>query len=129
MAKAFNIFLLRQYFLTLPRSLEEAAYVDGAGLWRAFWRIALPNAAPALGTVILLDFVIHWNDFLWPLVICQGERSRTIQLGLANFFTQPPISWGAILAYAVIATAPLALAFLIGQRWIVRSLAATGRRG
>lgn len=129
MAKAFNIFLLRQYFLTLPRSLEEAAYVDGAGLWRAFWRIALPNAAPALGTVVLLDFIIHWNDFLWPLVICQGERSRTIQLGLANFFTQPPISWGAILAYAVIATAPLALAFLIGQRWIVQSLASTGRRG
>ena len=61
-------------------------------------------------------------------MICQGERSRTIQLGLANFFTQPPISWGAILAYAVIATAPLALAFLIGQRWIVRSLASTGRR-
>jgi multiple sugar transport system permease protein/fructooligosaccharide transport system permease protein len=129
MAKAFNIFLLRQYFLTLPRSLEEAAYVDGSGVWRAFWRIALPNAAPALGTVILLDFVIHWNDFLWPLVICQGERSRTIQLGLANFFTQPPISWGAILAYAVIATVPLALAFLIGQRWIVQSLAGTGRRG
>ncbi|MDY7107306.1 MAG: carbohydrate ABC transporter permease [Planctomycetota bacterium] len=129
MAKAFNIFLLRQYFLTLPRSLEEAAYVDGAGVWRAFWRIALPNAAPALGTVILLDLVIHWNDFLWPLVICQGERSRTIQLGLANFFTQPPISWGSILAYAVIATIPLALAFLIGQRWIVQSLAGTGRRG
>jgi ABC-type glycerol-3-phosphate transport system permease component len=129
MAKAFNVFLLRQYFLTLPRSLEEAAYVDGAGLWRAFWRIAMPNAAPALGTVVLLDFVIHWNDFLWPLVICQGERSRTIQLGLSNFFTQPPISWGAILAYAVIATIPLALAFLIGQRWIVQSLAGTGRRG
>jgi ABC-type glycerol-3-phosphate transport system permease component len=128
-AKAFNIFLLRQYFLTLPRSLEEAAYVDGAGVWRGFWRIALPNAAPALGTVVLLDFVTHWNDFLWPLVICQGERSRTIQLGLANFFTQPPISWGAILAYAVIATIPLALAFLIGQRWIVQSLAGTGLRG
>jgi multiple sugar transport system permease protein/fructooligosaccharide transport system permease protein len=129
MAKAFNIFLLRQCLLTLPRSLEEAASVDGAGTWRTFWRIALPNAAPALATVVLLDFVIHWNDFLWPLVICRSEDSRTIQLGLANFFTQPPISWGAILAYAVIATVPLALAFIIGQKWIVESLAPSGTKG
>jgi multiple sugar transport system permease protein/fructooligosaccharide transport system permease protein len=129
MAKAFNIFLLRQYFLTLPRSLEEAASVDGAGTWRTFWRIALPNAAPALATVVLLDFVIHWNDFLWPLVICRSEDSRTIQLGLANFFTQPPISWGAILAYAVIATIPLAIAFIVGQKWIVQSLAPSGTKG
>jgi ABC-type glycerol-3-phosphate transport system permease component len=125
MAKAFNILLLRQYFLTMPRSLEEAAFVDGAGRWRAFALIAMPNALPALATVVLLDFVIHWNDFLWPLVICR-QRGRTIQFGLAEFFTQGPTQWGAILAYAVIATIPLALAFAIGQRWIVQSLAPTG---
>jgi multiple sugar transport system permease protein/fructooligosaccharide transport system permease protein len=128
-AKAFNIFLLRQYFLTMPRSLEEAAFIDGAGWWSAFWRIALPNAGPAIATVMLLDFVIHFNDFLWPLVICQDESSRTIQLGLGNFFTQPPIAWGAILAYALIATLPLAVAFFIGQRWIVQSLARSGGKG
>jgi len=128
LAKAFNIFVLRQYFLMLPRSLEEAAFVDGAGWWRAFWRIALPNAAPALATVMLLDFVVHWNDFLWPLVICQHEQTRTVQIGLASFFTQPPISWGAILAYAVVATVPLALAFAFGQRWIVQTFAPSGRR-
>jgi multiple sugar transport system permease protein/fructooligosaccharide transport system permease protein len=89
----------------------------------------MPNAGPAIATVVMLDFVIHFNDFLWPLVICQGEESRTIQLGLGNFFTRPPIAWGAILAYALIATLPLALAFLIGQRWIVQSLARSGGKG
>lgn len=129
MAKAFNIFLLRQSFLSLPHSLEEAAYLDGAGLWQGYWRIALPNITPALATAVLLDFVIHWNDFLWPLVICQRADTRTIQLGLGNFFTQPPISWGAILAYAVVATLPVTLVFVVGQRWIVRSLASVGVRG
>lgn len=129
MAKAFNIFLLRQYFLSLPRSLEEAAFLDGAGWWTVFWRVAMPNAKPAIVTVILLDFVVHWNDFLWPLVICRAENTRTIQLGLGNFFTEPPISWGAIMAYAVLATVPMMLAFAFGQRWIVRSVATAGVRG
>jgi multiple sugar transport system permease protein/fructooligosaccharide transport system permease protein len=128
-AKAFNIFLLRQYFLSLPRSLEEAAFLDGVGWWGVFWRVALPNARPAIVTVLLLDFVVHWNDLLWPLVICEGQETRTVQLGLANFFTQPPISWGAILAYALLATIPVMLVFAVGQRWIVRSVASTGIRG
>jgi multiple sugar transport system permease protein/fructooligosaccharide transport system permease protein len=127
-AKAFNIFLLRQYFLALPRSLEEAAFLDGTGWWGTFWRVAVPNAKPAIVTVVLLDFVVHWNDFLWPLVICQAADTRTVQLGLGNFFTQPPISWGAILAFAVLATIPMMLAFTIGQRWIVQSLTTTGIR-
>lgn len=124
--KAFNIFLLRQAFLTVPRALEEAAFLDGAGWWRTFWRVGLPSVRHALVTVILLDFVIHWNDFLWPLVICSEENTRTVQLGLGVFFTQPPISWGAIMAYAVLATLPVMLVFSLGQRWIVQSLSATG---
>jgi multiple sugar transport system permease protein/fructooligosaccharide transport system permease protein len=128
MAKAFNIFLLRQAFLSLPRSLEEAAFIDGAGWWRTFWRVALPNIKPALATAVLLDCVVHWNDFLWPLVVCQQENARTIQIGLGNFFTQPPISWGAIMAYATLATIPMMLAFAVGQRWIVQSLATVGLR-
>lgn len=129
MAKAFNIFLLRQCFISLPRSLEEAAFLDGAGWWRTFWRVALPNAGPAIATVVLLDVVVHWNDFLWPLVVCRGEAARTVQLGLAYFFTQPPIAWGAIMAYALVATLPVMVVFVAGQRWIVRSTAMTGLRG
>ncbi len=126
MGKALNIFLLRQYFLSLPRSLEESAFIDGAGWWGSFWRIAVPNAKPAFVTVIILDFVVHWNDFLWPLVICQEENTRTIQLGLGDFFTQPPISWGSILAYATLATIPLMLVFLAGQRYIVQGFTTSG---
>jgi ABC-type glycerol-3-phosphate transport system permease component len=129
MAKAFNIFLLRQYFLSLPASLQEAAFLDGLGWWGVYWRVALPNIKPAIITVVLLDFVIHWNDFLWALVVCRGEDTRTIQLGLGNFFTQPPISWGAIMAYAALATLPIALVFAFGQRWVVRSVASTGTTG
>ena len=127
-AKAFNVFLLRQAFLSLPRELEEAAFIDGAGWWQSYWRVGLPNVRHALVTVVLIDFVMHWNDFLWPLVICQDESARTVQLGLGVFFTEPPISWGAILAYAVLATIPVMLVFALGQRWIVRSLATTGIR-
>ncbi|UCF34554.1 MAG: carbohydrate ABC transporter permease, partial [Phycisphaerales bacterium] len=128
LAKAFNIFLLRQHFLSLPRSLEEAAFIDGASWWGAFLRVAVPNARHTIVTVVLLDFVVHWNDFLWPLVICQAADTRTIQLGLGNFFTQPPISWAAIMAYAVVATVPMMLAFAVGQRWIVQSQVTSGIR-
>jgi multiple sugar transport system permease protein/fructooligosaccharide transport system permease protein len=127
-AKAFNIFLMRQYFASLPRALEDAARLDGAGWWSIFWRVAMPNAKPAIMTVVLLDFVIHWNDFLWPLVVCRGDETRTVQLGLGNFFTSPPIQWGAIMAYAVLATVPVMIVFALGQRWIVASMAGAGVR-
>lgn len=125
-AKAFNIYLMHQAFLGLPRSLEEAAFIDGMSWWGVYWRIALPNVKPTLVTVVVLDFVIHWNDFLWPLVICDRADTRTIQLGLQNFFTKPPIQWGDILAYAILATIPLMAVFVLGQRWIISSMAGTG---
>jgi len=128
-AKAFNIFVMRQHFLALPRALEEAAFLDGAGWRGVFFRVALPNVKPAIVTVVLLDFVVHWNDFLWPLVVSQGEDSRTVQLGLGNFFTQPPISWGAIMAYAALITIPIALVFSVGQRWMSTSAATAGLKG
>ncbi len=129
MGKAFNVFLLRQSFLSLPRDLEEAAFLDGAGWGRTFWRVALPNVRHALITVVLLDFVIHWNDYLWALVICRGEATWTVQFGLGNFFSQPPPTpWGPVLAYAVVATVPVMLVFGLGQRWIVASLARSGSR-
>ncbi len=122
-AKAFNIYLVRQHFLSLPRALEEAAMIDGAGRLRTFLSVGLPHVRPALATCVLLDAVVHWNDFLWPLIVCQAETTRTVQIGLAGFFTQPPIHWGAILAYATLATVPLTLLFVLGQRWIVAGLA------
>ncbi|BET65212.1 carbohydrate ABC transporter permease [Opitutales bacterium ASA1] len=119
LAKAFNIYLLRQHFMALPTALEEAAVIDGAGAWRVFWNIALPAVRPALATVVLLDVLTHWSDFLWPLLVATREETRTVQIGLANLFTQPPVDWGAILACAVMATLPVLLSFRLLQRHLV----------
>lgn len=124
--KAFNIYFLRQHFLSVPRALEEAAVMDGAGPWRLFWNVALPAVRPALATVVVLDLLAHWGDFLWPLMIATREESRTVQLTLANLFTQPPIQWGDILACAVLATLPVMLVFRLLQRHIVLTDARAG---
>ena len=118
-AKAFNIYFLRQHFLSLPTTLEEAARVDGAGLWQMFWKIALPSIKPALVTVVVIDVLFHWGSFLWPLVVCTEESTRTVQLSLANLFTQPPIQWGDILACAVMTTLPVLLFFRTAQHHVV----------
>lgn len=125
-AKAFNIYFLRQHFLALPAELEEAAAMDGAGAWRQFWSVALPSVKPALATVVLLDLLVHWGDFLWPLMIGTREETRTVQLSLANLFTAPPIQWGDILACAVLATLPVIVLFRWFQRYIVVTDARTG---
>ncbi|HYD84465.1 MAG TPA: carbohydrate ABC transporter permease [Opitutus sp.] len=126
MAKAFNIYFLRQHFLSLPVELEEAAAIDGASVWRQFWNLALPAVRPALATVVLLDLLVHWGDFLWPLLIATREETRTVQLSLANLFTAPPIQWGDILACAVLATLPVIVLFRWFQRYIVTTDARAG---
>ncbi|HEY0947396.1 MAG TPA: carbohydrate ABC transporter permease [Opitutaceae bacterium] len=126
MAKAFNIYFLRQHFLALPAALEEAAAIDGAGAWRQFWSVALPSIRPALATVVLLDLLAHWGDFLWPLLVGTRESTRTVQIGLANLFTAPPIQWGAILACSVLATLPIVALFRLLQRFIVVSETGAG---
>lgn len=126
MAKAFNIFFLRQHFLSLPTDLEEAAVMDGAGVFRVFWSVALPAVRPALATVVVLDVLTHWSDFIWPLVICTREETRTVQISLSNLFTQPPVQWGDILACAVIATLPVLFIFRTAQRYVVSGNLRTG---
>jgi len=119
LAQAFNIYFLRQHFLSVPRELEEAAVVDGAGTWRRFWHVALPAVRPALATVVTLDVLTRWGDFLWPLMIATREETRTVQLSLANLFTQPPLNWGDILACAVLTTLPVVAVFRWLQRYVV----------
>ena len=125
-AKAFNVYFLRQHFLAWPRELEEAAVIDGAGVWQQFWRVALPGVRPALATVALLDVLMHWGDFLWPLLITDRPPTRTVQIGLANLFTEPPLDWGAILACSVLATLPVLLGFRWFQRHVVAADASVG---
>jgi multiple sugar transport system permease protein/fructooligosaccharide transport system permease protein len=126
LAKAFNIFFMRQYFLSLPRDLEEAARVEGASWLRVFFFVALPLAKPALATCAILDFITHWSEYLWPLIITNKVDFETVQVGLGHFYTLPPIQWGDIMAYSVMATIPMVIIFIFFQRYLVLSMFTTG---
>lgn len=120
-AKAMNIFFLRQHFLSLPTAQEEAALIDGAHWFRIYFSIALPSIKPALATLLVLDVITHWSDFIWPLVVCTRNETRTVQIAMANLFTQPPVQWGDILACAVLLTLPVLVLFRFAQRYLVVS--------
>jgi multiple sugar transport system permease protein len=123
---AFGIFLLRQFFQTLPVELEDAARIDGAGEFRIFWQIMLPLAMPAVATLAIFSFQAGWNAFLWPLLITTTDDMRTIQLGLTVFVQQYSTQWNQLMAATVVATVPVILVFGLGQRLLVRSIAFTG---
>jgi multiple sugar transport system permease protein len=126
-ADAFGIFFLRQFFLSLPRDLDNAARIDGASEWRIYRSIVLPNAVPALLTLGVFTFVNNWNDLLWPLVFTNQPEMATITSGL-TLLTGPSgiIPYGVLMAGSVIALLPLAVLFLIVQRRFVTSVASTG---
>jgi multiple sugar transport system permease protein len=126
---AFGIFLLRQFFQTLPVELEDAARIDGAGELRIFWQIMLPLATPAVATLAIFSFQAGWNAFLWPLLITTTDDMRTIQLGLTVFVQQYSTQWGQLMAATVVATLPVIVVFGVGQRLMVRGIAFTGLKG
>jgi multiple sugar transport system permease protein len=123
---AFGIFLLRQFFVSVPRDLDQAARIDGAGEFRIYWSIMLPLAKPALATLAVFHFMNNWNDFLWPLVITSSEDMRTLPAGLTLFSGQFVIDHGVLMAGATISLLPLALAFFFAQRYFVQGIATTG---
>ncbi len=128
-ANAFSICLFYTFFLGLPRELEEAARIDGAGVFRTFVSIIVPNAKPVFATVAILTFLMQWGAFLWPLMVTSGEAVRPLPLGIAAFYTLPPLQWGDIFAFGVMMVAPILILFLLFQRWFVRGVAATGIKG
>jgi len=123
---AFGIFMLRQFFQSLPNELEDAARIDGAGEFRIFWQIMLPLAMPAVATLAIFSFQAGWNAFLWPLLITTTDDMRTIQLGLTVFVQQYSTQWDQLMAATVVATLPVIVVFGIGQRLLVRSIAFSG---
>lgn len=125
-ANGFGIFLLRQYFLTIPVELEEAAMLDGANRWQVLWQVMLPLARPALVTLFLFTFIGEWNDLFKPLVFTTRPELRTVQLALAEFQEQFTSSWPLLMAAVVIGTVPVVLLFLVGQRQFMRGIATTG---
>lgn len=122
----FGIFLLRQYFQTIPVELEEAATIDGANRLQILWKVMLPLARPALVTLFLFTFIAEWNDLFKPLVFTTRPELRTVQLALAEFQEQFTNNWPLMMAAVTIATVPVMILFLIGQRQFIRGIAATG---
>jgi len=128
-ANAFSVYLFYTFFIGLPRELEEAARIDGAGTLRTFLFIVVPNARPAFATVAILTFLTQWGSFLWPLMVTSGEAVRPLPLAIASFHTLPPLQWGDIFAFGVMLVAPVLLVFVVFQAWFVRGVAATGIKG
>ncbi len=122
----FGIYLLRQFFLTLPIELEEAALIDGAGRLRILRSILLPLMGPPLSTVAVLTFLTVWNDFLWPLVVTSSPDVMTVQLGLSTFQSAHYTNWPELMAGTLISQLPVLALFVAGQRFFVSSIANTG---
>lgn len=122
----YSIFLMRQFFSTIPKELEEAGQLDGATPWQVLVYIMLPLSRPALITVFLLSFIGEWNDLFKPLVFTTRPELRTVQLVLAEFQEQFTSNWQVLMAGVVVATLPVVLLFLIGQRQFIRGIGTTG---
>lgn len=126
MTNAFGIFFLTQFFLSLPKDLEEAARMDGASEWRIYRQIVMPLARPALLTLGLFHFQYNWNDLLWPLVMSSDLESSTLPAGLSLFMGQHVVEYGLLMAGALLALLPVVVFFLLIQRSFVAGIATTG---
>jgi len=129
LASAFGIFLMRQFFLSLPSELEDAARIDGCSTFGVFWRIVLPLAKPALATLTVFTLLGAWNDLVWPLIAINDESHFTIQLGLANFQGTRRTQWSLLMSGNVLATMPLVLVFLVAQRQFIATMTFSGLKG
>lgn len=120
----FGIFMMRQYFLGLPKDLEESAKIDGCNIFSTFFKIALPLAIPAIATLSIFTFVTTWNSFMWPLIVTNTESMRTLPVGLAIFkgsFREITL-WGDLLACSVICTIPVIGVFLLGKKYFINDI-------
>lgn len=123
---AFGTFLLRQFYLRLPREVEEAAFMDGAGYVRIFFTIGLSLARPALATLAVFAFMASWNSFLWPLIITSNQSMMTLPVGLSFLNGRYTTDWNVLMAGAVIGTLPIIAVYVFAQKYIIQGLATTG---
>ena len=129
LAGAFGIFMLRQFFRTLPIELEEAARIDGASRLGVLFKIVLPLSGPVLATLAVITFMWTWNDFLWPLVTIYSSNNMTLQLGLTTFQGAHQSNTHLLMAATMMSMLPLLLLFFVAQRWFIRGIATTGLKG
>jgi multiple sugar transport system permease protein len=128
-AGAFGVFFMRQFFLAIPRELEEVALIDGANAWTIFTRIILPNARPALATLTVLSFLANWNDFVWPIFVLFSPERLTLPAGLAGLKGAYNIDYPVIMAGATIASVPVLILYIFVQRYIIEGVATSGLKG
>ncbi len=126
---AFGTFLLRQAFLTIPREIEEAAFIDGASHWTVFRRVVLPLVKPGLATLTVFSFMGSWNAYLWPLFVARQDSMLTLPVGLARLHGQYLTQWNLVMAGAVISIIPILIVYLFAQRAFVRGIALSGLKG
>lgn len=127
---AFNIFLLRQFFMSIPKEYDEAAHIDGAGSWTILWQIIVPLSKPGLAAVTVFAFVYYWNDFLWPLVVISKQEHFTLSLFLATFqVAQRSTPWNLWMAASTIVMLPTVAVFFFAQRLFIQGVALTGLKG
>jgi multiple sugar transport system permease protein len=127
-ANAFSIYLFYQYFDSIPRELDEAAKVDGAGWFTIYRKVIMPLSGPAVATVAILTFLPSWNQYLWPLMAVQTESLRPVMVGI-DYFSQLTTNWGQIMAYASLITVPVLVLFIAFQRSFINSIASSGVKG
>jgi multiple sugar transport system permease protein len=128
-ASAFGVFFLRQFFLTLPKELEEAAVIDGANRLQVFWRIVLPLSKPALVTLGLLAFLTNYNDFLWPVYVLFSPENQTLPAGLSSLQSANSVRYDLLTAGAVVASVPVLLLYVVAQRYIIEGVSRSGLKG
>lgn len=127
--KCFSIYMFRQFFCDIPDELIEAASLDGASPIRTFFMVVMPISKTVYATVFILDFVAHWNDFMWPFLVMTGEDKRTIQLAIQVFFGTQPIHYSAIMAALVVSAVPMLIMFIFMQKYYIEGIASSGIKG
>jgi len=122
----YSVFLMRQYFMTIPKEVMEAARIDGCSEIRILWQIVVPISRPIIITATLLAFVFGWNNFLWPLIVTNSNSLNVLTVGIANFDSNFSVQWNLILAGSLVALIPMVILFAIFQKYIVRAISLTG---
>jgi multiple sugar transport system permease protein len=128
-ANAFGVFFLRQFFIALPKELEEAAFLDGANQWQVFSRVMLPLSRPALATLALLAFLTNWNDFLWPVYVLFSPEMQTLQAGLSTLQSANNVRYDLLMAGAVVASVPVLILYAFAQRFVIEGVSRSGVKG
>jgi multiple sugar transport system permease protein len=126
---AYGTFMLRQFFLTIPKELEEAAIIDGLNRWQIYWKIILPLSKPALATLSTFVFLGSWNDFMWPLIVTNSMEMKTLPVGLAAFQGLYTTDWNLLMAASTIVLAPVLILYIFNQRFFTRGIVMTGLKG